>query len=209
MQILWVLLTGKGQWMITTRSRLWILSPGKVLFRTGLLTCVLLLLTYSICLGVRVRQADAAVARVGTVANLYADRNADQVERRKQVFLLSNTLAKGLDSSGMGDVKSPKAWVLKTPYPSVAGIQRHLGAADESLADSTGTRLVWNQKSWRKPGGWPASGFKEWPCAQSKIAEAWFDKAGSLTKLVVFRQDSDRRATESIGRTPADWSVSR
>lgn len=197
---------GKGQWMITTRRRLWILSPGIILLKTAVVACAVFALAYSIRLGFKTWWSDAAVARLGTVTNIYMNKNSREAERREQILLFAYNLF-----TKRSELKANRqARALREPFPTMFQVEQQLGKADARDMDGEGWHLTWNQVIWQKPEKWPspANQNETWPSVKNKIFEAWFDKRGFMTRLVMIRREPDGRIeTECIGRLPSDWNL--
>jgi hypothetical protein len=208
MPLLWMLYNGKGQLMITTRRRLWIFSPRNVMLKTGLIALTTIALMYSILLGFRVQQSEAATARIGTVTNTYMTRNSAQAERSRQIRLLTSTyILKGFVNSEAAVAEKKAFRVLREPYPSIKEVEKHLGAADFREMYGQEVHLVWNKIAWQKPKEWPdGKTIQTWPCTTSKVIEAWFDKSGAITELSM-APETDGTKLEIIGRTPEDWII--
>jgi hypothetical protein len=204
----WKVTFGKGQWMITSRDRVWILSPWIILLRTVVVICAIFALAYSARLLFNIFQSDAEIARIGTVTNMYMNKNSREAERREQILLFAqNVYTKRSDST-----PDHEARALRKPYPSVFQMEQQLGRPDVRDLDENGPHLTWNQVIWQKPPEWPARSkqYEKWPSVTNRILEAWFDKQGFIIKMVLIRREPDGRiATEYIGRLPSDWNVQR
>jgi hypothetical protein len=204
------IITGKGQLMITTRRRLWILLPGKLLIKMGATGCALVALVYSACLGLRVWQSEAAATTIGAVTNTYMSRNSTQAERCRQIRLFANTLIKSYSNSESA-IAEPRAFrILRPPYPSIREVEKRLGAADERVVSSQDAHLTWNQKTWEKPQAWPGGNIDQiWPCIKNKVVEARFDSSGRVSQLIIFHQaeEDGGKIVEYIGRQPEDWQI--
>ena len=201
---------GKGQLMITTRRRLLILSPGKLLIKAGAIGCAMIALTYSTCLGLKVRQSEAAAARIGAVTNIYMQKNSSQAERCRQIRLFVNTFIKSYSNSESAIAERGAYKILKPPYPLIKEVEKRLGAADERAMSSQSVCLTWNQIAWEKPHGWPGGNInRTWPCSINKAIEAWFDGSGRLSQLVIFHQTEENgdRIVEFVGRQREDWKL--
>ncbi len=201
---------GKGQLMITTRRRLLILSPGKLLIKAGAIGCAMIALTYSICLGLKVRQSEAATARIGAVTNIYMQKNSSQAERCRQIRLFVNTFIKSYSNSESAIAERGAYKILKPPYPLIKEVEKRLGVADERAISSQSVHLTWNQTAWDKPYGWPGGNInRTWPCSINKAIEAWFDGSGRLFQLVIFHQTEEDggKTMESVGRQREDWKI--
>jgi hypothetical protein len=185
--------------MITTRSRLFIFSPGKVLFKIGMIALTVIALLYSIGLGIRVRQSETAAARIRATTNSYMDKNAGQAERCRQIRLVAHTwIAKG--SANQESIAENNSKILRAPYPSLKEVERKLGSADVREVSDQGIRLIWNQIIWEKPNGWPVrKSVRVWPCVKSAAVETWFDKSGLLTSLTITGEE-DSTSAEKITR---------
>jgi hypothetical protein len=205
-----MILCGKGQMLITTRRRMLILSPGKLLINIGVIGCTMVALVYSTYLGLAVRQSEAAVAVVGTVTNTYMYKNSTQAERRRLVQLFANTFIKSYSNSSSEIAEHGALKVLRLPYPSIREVEKRLGAADERVLSSQAVHLIWNQVTWEKPPGWPGGNIdRPWPCTKNKAIEAWFDISGRLSQLKIFEptDDDGGKVVEYIGCHPEDWKM--
>jgi hypothetical protein len=205
------IISGKGQIMITTRRRLFILSPGKMLIKVGAIGCAMVALIYSSCLGLKVRQSEAAAARIGAVTNIYMGKNSTQAERCRQVRLFANIIIDNSYSNSESAIAERRAFkVLRPPYPSIREVEIRLGAADERVLSSQSAHLTWNQNTWGKPHGWPSGNIdRAWPCIKNKVVEALFDSSGRVSQLIIFQQTEgdSGKVVEYIGRRPEDWQV--
>jgi hypothetical protein len=205
------IISGKGQIMITTRRRLLILSPGKLLIKVGVIGCAMVALIYSTCLGLNVRQSEAAAARIGAVTNIYMGKNSAQAERCRQIRLFANIIINKSYSNSESAIAEHRAFkVLRQPYPSIREVEIRLGAADERVISSQSAHLTWNQKTWEKPHEWPGGNIEQaWPCIKDKLVEAWFDSSGRVSQLIIFQQTEGDggKVAEYIGRRPEDWQI--
>ena len=199
---------GKEQLMITIWRRLFIFSPIKLLVRIGIIGCTMLALTYSTCLGLKVRRSEAAAARISAVTNSYTQKNITQAEKCRQIRLLANIFIKSYANSESAIAEHGAFKIIRMPYPSIKEVEKRLGTADEREM-SGAAHLIWNQFAWEKPYGWPNNGNidRAWPSMKSKAVEAWFDSSGRLLQLVIFKQTEDdgSQIVEYVGRKTGDW----
>jgi len=204
----WKITFGKGQWMITTRGRIWIVSPGVILLKAALVICAIFALAYSIRSGFKAWQSDAATARISAIINNYQNKNSREAERRRQILLFAyNLFTKRSEVSPNYERR-----ILREPYATVFHMEQQLGKADERNMDGEEQHLAWDQTIWQMPPEWSARSDHSttWPSSKSKILEAWFDKRGYIVKMVVVRREPDDRIeTESIGRRPSDWDLQK
>jgi hypothetical protein len=194
-------MAGTGQWMITTRRRMWILSPGIMLAKAAIILFAAVTLIYAVWAGIRVRQSEAVIAKIGTITNDYANKNSRQVERTQQILLFAYNLFTR---------SAEKGRVLGEPYAAFAQVEGRLGAADARETSDQGRHLAWSETTYEKPRDWPngSSINKSWPAAKGMIVEAWFDQHGLLMKLIVTRRDKENRIErECIGRLPSEWNL--
>ncbi len=208
MPLLWMLFNCKGQLMITTRRRLWIFSPGKVLINAGVIVLTAIALMYPIMLGLKVKQSEAATEKIGSATNVYMNKNSAQIKRRRQIQLLASTLIEiaPVNRSSPADPNGSFR-IIREPYPTIKEVEKRLGAADLRETKGRKVHLIWNHRKWQKPSGWPGGSVDQaWPCTVTKVMEAWFNEAGLMDRMAIAPK-ADGAGMETIGRSFDDWTL--
>jgi hypothetical protein len=211
-------------WTIRIRHRIWVLTTQQLLWKSAAIAvcigCVFFIF-YAVYLVYTVKKSNQELAQIAVAENRYSEKNWSELERARQILLFAGeTYTKRSGTQVDADDRNaayagPEQRVrriLREPYPIDVEVERLLGKANSRHRDGDSDHWVWCRAGWVMPEGWPSknSADKAWTHSEKQILEAWFDRRGELTMLILMRQEPDgSEIFEHIGRAAGDWKTSR
>ncbi len=209
---LWTIDLARRTFVVTTPGLVW-----EVVVTASLVICVLVSI-YAFYLVYSARKSSRELETIATAENRYMEKNSHEKERRRQILLIAGqSLARSTGMRATPAVQGAtegtrEIRILKDPYPIDMRVEDILGSPDKRTEEGQEQCWIWQSTQWLPPEGWPGKGTTgaPWPSNVEKLLETRFDSEGRLTTLILKRMEPDGTPSwEHIGRTPAEWQLTR